>query len=278
MKIQQDLSDSALLNNGVTMPWFGLGVWRAQSGLETKQAVEWALARGYRHIDTASIYGNEQDVGEGLRASGVPREEVFVTTKVWNTDQGYDNTLRAFDASLARLGLDYVDLYLVHWPVKGKFKDTWGALERLYAQQRARAIGVSNFLEHHLEDLLGMANVIPAVNQVEFHPRLQQPGLQRCCREHGIQLEAWAPIMKGRVNDIPELQEIAARHGKTPVQVTLRWELQRGIVTIPKSVHQERIDSNANVYDFLLDEADLARIDALDTGERVGPHPDHIDF
>lgn len=272
------ITDTATLHNGVGMPWFGLGVWRTQEGEETVNAVRWALAHGYRHIDTAAIYQNEHGVGEGVARSGVPREEIFVTTKVWNSDQGYDKTLAAFADSLERINMDYVDLYLVHWPKKGTTKDTWRALESLYEQGKARAIGVSNFLEHHLDDLLSSAKVAPMVNQVEFHPYLQQPELVQYCRQHRIQMEAWAPIMKGRVNDIPEIAALGRKYGKTPIQVTLRWELQREIITIPKSVHRERIEANANVFDFVLDEADLAAMDALDKGERVGPHPDEIDF
>ncbi|MCL4695345.1 MAG: aldo/keto reductase [Candidatus Hydrogenedentes bacterium] len=266
------------LSNGIEMPLLGLGVWRSGPGAETEQAVRWALDAGYRHIDTAAIYQNEESVGKGVAESDVPRDEVFVTTKVWNTDQGYDTTLRAMETSLKKLGLEYVDLYLVHWPVKGKFKDTWRAMEVIYESGKAKAIGVSNFLVHHLEDLLGSAKVAPMVNQVEFHPRLQQPELLAFDQKHGIAHEAWAPIMKGRVNDIPELQAIAKQHGKSPVQVTIRWELQKGVVTIPKSVHQERIVNNADVFDFELTADELATIDGLDAGERVGPHPDEIDF
>jgi len=266
------------LSNGVVMPQLGLGVWRSEPGAETEQAVRWALDAGYRHSDTAAIYQNEESVGKGVTESAVPRDEVFVTTKVWNTDQGYDTTLRAIDVSLKKLGLDYVDLYLVHWPVKGKFKDTWRAMETIYESGRAKAIGVSNFLVHHLEDLLESAKVAPMVNQVEFHPRLQQAELLAYDQKHGIAHEAWAPIMKGRVNDIPELQAIAKKHGKSPVQVTIRWELQKGVVTIPKSVHQKRIVDNADVFDFELSAEEMAIIDGLDAGERVGPHPDEIDF
>jgi len=266
------------LHNGFEMPQFGLGVWRSEPGAETEQAVRWAIEAGYRHIDTAAIYQNEASVGKAVAESGVPREQVFVTTKVWNSDQGYDGALRAFQTSLNKLAMDYVDLYLIHWPVKGKFKETWRAFEHIYGEGRAKAIGVSNFLVHHLEDLLGSAKVKPMVNQVEFHPRLQQPELLAFDQKNEIAHEAWAPIMKGRVNDIPEIQAIAKTHGKTPVQVTLRWELQKGVVTIPKSVKQERIASNVDVFDFELSEKEMAAIDGLDRGERIGPHPDEIDF
>jgi diketogulonate reductase-like aldo/keto reductase len=274
----QSISDGMQLQYGVTMPRLGLGVWRAASGKETQQAVTWALETGYRHIDTATIYENEADVGKAIAASPVARENIFVTTKVWNTDQGYDSTLKAMDASLARLGMDYVDLYLVHWPKPALTRDTWRAMEEIYGCGKAKAIGVSNFLVHHLEDLLEFAEVKPMVNQVEFHPRLQQPELFAFNREHGIVHEAWSPIMKGRVNDVPELQQIAAAHDKTPVHVTLRWQLQKGIVTIPKSVKLARIQSNADLYDFELSEDDMAVIDGLDTGDRISAHPDEIDF
>lgn len=264
--------------NGMRIPQFGLGVWRSAEGPETEQAVAWALEAGYRHIDTAMIYQNEASVGRAVAATGIPREKVFVTTKVWNSDQGYDSTFRAFQCSLDLLGMDYVYLYLIHWPVKGKFVDTWRALEKIYEEGRAKAIGVSNFLVHHLEELLDSALVRPMVNQVEFHPRLQQPELLEFDNRQGIIHEAWSPIMKGKVNDVPEIQTIARRLGKTPVQVTLRWELQKGIVTIPKSVKQERILANAQVFDFALGPEDMSVMDGLDREERVGPHPDHIDF
>lgn len=260
------------------MPWLGLGVFRSQDGAEVEHAIRWALDAGYRSIDTARIYANEAGVGRALRQSTIPREELFVTTKVWNSDQGFDSTLRAFDDSLERLGMDSVDLYLVHWPVHGKYKDTWRALERLYEEGRARAIGVSNFLIHHLEDLLGSARIAPMVNQVEFHPYLQQPALQAFARSNGIQLEAWSPIMKGEAATEPVLLEIGRPYGKTGVQVALRWILQKSIVVIPKSVHQERIVANAAIFDFELTAEDMARIDDLDRHHRYGPDPDNFSF
>lgn len=273
-----DLQDTATLNNGVAMPWFGLGVFKTKPGDEVRNAVQWALARGYRHVDTAALYGNEEGVGAAIRAGEVPRRDVFVTTKVWNSEQGYDKTMAAFEKSLERLGFDYVDLYLIHWPVPGKYKDTWRALEAIYDSGRAKAIGVSNFLEHHLDDLLQSADVVPAVDQVEFHPYLQQPSLQAYCRRHDIQLEAWSPIMKGRVVSVPELVEIGEKYGKNAVQVTLRWMLQKKIVTIPKSSKKQRIEHNADVFDFKLSAEDVACIDELDRGERIGPDPDHVNF
>jgi diketogulonate reductase-like aldo/keto reductase len=274
------IDDTAILHNGVRMPWLGLGVLHITDGEQVENAVRWALEAGYRHIDTATVYGNEVGVGQALKKSGVPRQEIFVTTKVWNSDQGYDNTLAAFEASLQRLKLDYVDLYLVHWPVKDKFNDTWRALETIYDSGRARAIGVSNFLPHHLESLLETARLGPMVNQVEFHPFLQQPDLQALCRDHHIQLEAWRPIVQGRVNQVPELVALANKYDKTPVQITLRWMMQRAIVTIPKSEQEHRIQSNADLYDFELEPSDLAVIDGLDRGERFGEDPDnfHFDF
>ncbi len=273
-------TDTVKLNNGVEMPWLGLGTWQASEGAEVQDAVRHALELGYRHIDTASIYGNERGVGAALRDSGVPRDDVFITTKVWNEDVrgGHDRVLRAFDASLERLGLETVDLYLVHWPVADRFVEAWRALEKLYADGRVRAIGVSNFLRHHLKALLADCHVVPAVNQIEHHPRLQQPDLLAFCREHGIVVEAWSPIMKGRVLQVPELREIGERHGKTAAQVTLRWNLQNGVVTIPKSVHRERIAENADLFDFELSDDEMATIASLDRGERIGADPDHIPF
>ena len=259
---------------GVAMPRLGFGTYKAAPGEEAKESVLAALQVGYRHIDTAALYENEADVAAALRESGVPRDEVFITTKVWDTDQGYDTTLAAFERSIGLLGSEYIDLYLVHWPKPARAEGTWRAMEELLAEGRARAIGVCNHLPHHLQALLGFANVPPAVNQVEFHPRLQQPELQRFCVEHGITLEAWAPIMRGGVFRIPEILEIAKRHGKTAAQVTIRWILQKGIVAIPKSVHAARIAQNADIFNFALSVEEMAVMDSLDTGERIGPHPD----
>ena len=271
------VAETTTLNNGVAMPWFGLGVYKTQEGPEVEQAVAAALEAGYRLIDTAALYGNEKGVGNAIRASGIRREDIFVTTKVWNSDQGYDETLRAFEASLSRLGFDYVDLYLVHWPVKGKYKDTWRALERLYKEGYARAIGVSNFHIHHLEDLLSSCEVKPAVNQVECHPLLTQTELRKFCREQNIAFQAWAPIMKGQL-DLPVLTELAAKYGKTPAQIVLRWDLQSDILTIPKSIRPERIRENANIFDFELSDEDMARIDALNQNSRFGADPDNFNF
>ncbi len=274
----QSITESVELSNGVSMPWLGLGVWQSQEGKEVEQAVKWALEHGYRSIDTAAIYRNEAGVGKAINASGVAREEIFVTTKVWNSEQGFDSTLAAFDQSLKLLNTDYVDLYLIHWPVADKYKDTWRALELLYRENKVRAIGVSNFLVHHLKDLLPFCEIKPMINQVEFHPYLVQPTLLDYCASEGIQLEAWSPLMKGKVTDIPELIRIGEKYHKSAVQVTLRWNLQHGVITIPKSVHQDRIISNADIFDFQLSEDDMAAIDALDRGARVGPDPDNFDF
>lgn len=272
------ISDTTTLHNGVKMPWLGLGVLRSPEGEAVENAVRWALEAGYRSIDTATVYENEAGVGQAIKQSGLPREDIFVTGKVWNTDQGYDTTLQAFETSLKRLDLDYLDLYLVHWPVKGKFRDTWRALETLYDSGRVRAVGVSNFLIHHLESLLETAQVVPMVNQVEFHPYLQQPDLQAFCRKYHIQLEAWRPIMKGQVAQLPELAALGDKYGKNPVQITLRWILQRGIVAIPKSVQKQRIRENADIFDFEIEAGDLALIDRLDQNERLGADPDNFHF
>jgi diketogulonate reductase-like aldo/keto reductase len=271
------IDSTTTLNNGVEMPLFGLGVFRTEVGTETENAVRWALEASYRAIDTAALYRNEAEVGRIVNSGVVTRDQVFVTSKVWVDDLSYDGTKRAFEDSMQRLGLDYVDLYLVHWPVND-WKGAWRALEEIYETQsgRVRAIGVSNFLEHHLDELLSIAKIQPAVNQVEFHPYLQQPSLQQYCRDHQIALTAWAPMMKGRVQEMPTLIEIGEKYGKTAVQVTLRWMLQIGVITIPKSAKQERIESNADLYDFELTDEDIRAIEALDRDERVGTHPDQF--
>jgi len=266
------------LNNGVQMPYLGLGVFECENNSEVIHAVEWALDAGYRHIDTASIYRNEAGVGAGIRHSGMNREDIFVVSKVWNSDQGYDSTKHAFETSLNLLELDYLDLYLIHWPVKGKFIDTWRALEYLYREKRVRAIGVSNFMQHHLESLLNEAEVVPMVNQMEFHPYLVQQDLLDYCRSKSIQYESWSPLMKGRVLEVDLLKELAAKYKKTIVQVVLRWNLQKGVVTIPKSSRKDRIVSNADLFDFYISEEDMHRIDRLDRNLRVGPDPNNFNF
>ena len=271
-----NLKSTTKLANGVEMPWFGLGVFKVQEGQEVIDSVRAAIKAGYRSIDTATVYGNEEGVGQAIRESGVAREELFITTKVWNNDQGYDSTLAAFDLSLGKLGLDYVDLYLVHWPIRAKYKDTWRALEKLYADGKVRAIGVSNFQIDHLEDLLTGAVVKPMVNQVELHPLLSQLELREYCKAQGIQIEAWAPLAQGHLLDNEVIAEIAAHHNKTLPQVILRWDLQNGIVTIPKSVKEERITANADIFDFELSEDEISRINALNNNQRFGSHPDRF--
>jgi diketogulonate reductase-like aldo/keto reductase len=273
-----NITSTVKLNNGVEMPIFGLGVFMSKEGDEVENAVKVALQIGYRHIDTAAIYKNERGVGNAIKASGVARKDIFITSKVWNTDQGYETTLAAFDASLEKLQTDYLDLYLVHWPKGKRSVETWKALEEIYKKGRVKAIGISNFLVHHLKDFLSECKIMPAVNQYEFHPELQQPDLLEYCLKHGIQPEAWSPIMKGRVNDVPLLKELAEKYGKTPVQVTLRWEIQKRIVTIPKSVTPERIISNADIFDFEITNEDMVKIGGLDKNGRIGFHPDEIPF
>ncbi|RJG21617.1 aldo/keto reductase [Paenibacillus thiaminolyticus] len=267
------------LNNGVRMPQLGLGVWRVEEGQQVKESVKTALETGYRLIDTAAIYQNEEGVGEGMRESGVKREDIFLTTKVWNSDQGYDETLRAFDTSLNKLGTDYVDLYLIHWPVPAndKYVDTYKALEKLYADGRVRAIGVSNFHIPHLERILQECSVKPTVNQVECHPRLAQNELREFCTRNEIVLEAWSPLMQG--GDIltnETIGAIAGRHGKTPAQTVIRWHLQKGNIVIPKSVTPSRIRENFDVFDFELTEEEMADINGLNQDKRVGPNPDEF--
>jgi len=272
------LDTTIALRNGVGIPLLGFGTFKVKDGEEVEQAVTSALTIGYRHIDTAMLYRNEAGVGRAIAASGIDRSEIFVTTKVWNTDQGYESTLAAIDGSLGRLGLNFVDLYLVHWPKPQHTADTWRAMEAIQAMGKARAIGVSNFLVHHLDRLYETATVAPAVNQIEFSPHLQSPELVSYCNAQGIVVEAWSPLKHGGIVDDPELSVVAATHGVTVPQVVLRWILQRGIVALPKSVTPSRIASNADLYGFQLDDAEVAAIDAMDRNERVGPDPDHIDF
>lgn len=278
MKKITNLQGTFELHNGVQMPYFGLGVYLSKDGNEVIHAVKDALNHGYRHIDTASIYDNEEGVGQGIRESEVDRKDVFLVSKVWNNDQGYDATLRAFDASLKRLGTDYLDLYLIHWPKGDLSKDTWKALERLYKEKRVRAIGVSNFLKHHLEDLLPSVEIVPMVNQMEFHPYLVQQELLDFCNANNIQYEAWSPLMQGHIFDLEVMKEMAHKYNKTIAQIVLRWDLQKGVVTIPKSSKKERIIANADLFDFEISEADMKALDALDRGKRFGPDPDNFDF
>ncbi|MCS5732955.1 aldo/keto reductase [Herbiconiux sp. CPCC 203386] len=269
------LSPTITLNDGHTMPQLGLGVYKTTDA-EATHAVSFALQHGYRLVDTAAMYLNERGVGDGVRASGLARDEVFVTTKVWFTDNGYESTLRSFDESLDRLGFDYVDLYMIHWPAprNDKYVDTWRALERLRDEGRARSIGVANFHAKHLERLLGETDVLPAVNQVELHPWLPQTELTVFDRSHGILTQDWSPLARGHVLDSGPLAALAAKHGTSPAQVVLRWHVQRGNAVIPKSVTPERIEQNIDVFDFELDADDLAVIASLESGERTGVDPD----
>jgi 2,5-diketo-D-gluconate reductase A len=269
---------NVLLNNGIEIPQLGYGVWRVPAE-ETEKAVAAALDAGYRHIDTAKLYGNEAAVGAAVRASGLDRDEVFVTSKVWNDDQGYDATRRAFDATMERLGFDVLDLYLIHWPMpeQGLAADTWRAMEGLYKEGRIRAIGVSNFHPHHLRALLDHADVVPTVNQVELHPYLQQHEVREANTALGVATEAWAPLAKG--GDLladPVIAQLADKHGRTPAQVVLRWHIQMDTIAIPKSVTPSRIAENLAIFDFELDEDDMAAVARLDRQHRTGPHPDEV--
>ena len=268
------------LNNGVTMPQLGFGVFQVPPN-EAFDAVRTALEVGYRSIDTAAIYGNEEEVGKAIRASGLPREEVFVTTKLWNSDQAYDDALRAFDESMARLGLEVLDLYLIHWPMPAvdRYMDAWRALQRIYEEGRVRAIGVSNFTVRTLQRVIDESGVVPAVNQIELHPRLPQAELRAFHARHGIATESWGPLGQGKgLLEDPVLARLADKHGRTPAQIVLRWHLQLGCIVIPKSVTPSRIAENIDVFDFALDEEDMARIATLDTGERLGFDPETMNM
>lgn len=269
-----NLKDTTTLSNGVKMPWMGLGVFKVTEGEEVIQSVKAAIKNGYISIDTAAIYGNEEGVGQAIKESGVRREDLFITTKLWNSEQGYESTLAAFETSMNKLGLDYLDLYLIHWPGKDKYKETWKAFEKLYKDGRVRAIGVSNFLVHHLEDLLSSAEIKPMVNQVEFHPHLTQKELLAFCKNEGIQLEAWSPLKQGQLLSEPVLEDLAHKYNKSVAQVILRWDLQHGVVTIPKSIKEHRIIENANIFDFELSAEDMDKIDGLNQDSRAGSHPD----
>lgn len=264
-----------ILNNGVQMPQLGFGVWQVPDD-EAFTTVGAALDAGYRSIDTAAAYGNEEGTGKAIARSGIPREELFVTTKLWNSDHGYDAALRAFDSSLEKLGLDHVDLYLIHWPLPAKDTavDTYKALEKIYSEGRARAIGVSNFLPEHLERLIDATSVIPAVNQIELHPHLQQRAARAYHDEQGITTEAWSPLGQGKgLLEVPAIVAIAQKHNVTPAQVVLRWHVQLGNVAIPKSVTPSRIVENIDIFSFELDEEDMAAIRALNEDRRLGPDP-----
>lgn len=270
----ETIQDSVTLHNGVKMPQLGFGVFKVKNGSETVESVKKALEAGYRHIDTAAIYGNEEGVGQAIRESGIPREELFITSKVWNTEQGFEKTLQAYEDSLERLGTEYLDLYLIHWPGTDKYIDTWKALEKLYTDSRVRAIGVSNFHVHHLENLMKHTELKPVINQIELHPRLSQLEIREYCKKHDIKVEAWGPLGQGNLIDEPTINHIADKHGKTAAQVMIRWHLQNDIVVIPKSVTPSRIVENTQVFDFKLSLDEMNQIDSLNLGERYGSNPD----
>jgi methylglyoxal/glyoxal reductase len=263
------LESKARLNNGVEIPYLGLGVYQSPPGKTTAHTVGYALKVGYRHIDTAELYGNETDVGRALRESGIKREDVFITTKVWNSHQGYDSTLHACEGSLGRLGFSYVDLYLVHWPVQGLGNDTWRAMIKLYRGGKARAIGVSNYSIRELNEVLQNSDVVPAVNQVEFHPFLYDEKLLNFCKDNRIQLEAYSPLTRGKKLNHQNIVKVAKKYGKTPAQVLIRWSLQQDIVVIPKSIHEDRIRENSQVFDFNLDREDMKFLNSMNENFRT---------
>lgn len=262
------------LANGVKMPQLGLGVYKMTEPEQTIEAITYAIGTGYRAIDTAAIYENERETGEAVRHSGVSREDLFITSKVWNTDQGYDGTLRAFETSLEKLGLDYLDLYLTHWPITGKYADTYKAIERLYDEKLIRATGVSNHHAHHLEKIFVKANIAPMVNQIELHPRLTQEPLRSFCKENDIAVTSWSPLARGTLLTEPTLLQIAEQYDKTSAQVIIRWHLQNNLIVIPKSVTPERIRENSEVADFQLSSAEMDSINGLNLDERTGTDPD----
>lgn len=274
------------LNNGVLMPAIGFGTWQTPDGQTAVDSVRKALECGYRHIDTAAIYGNEKSVGQGIAESGIDRRSLFITTKLWNSERGYDSTIRAFEKSLDDLGLEYLDLYLIHWPaVEKQFGDwtqinldTWRAMERLYDEGRIRAIGVSNFMPHHLEPLMDAAVVVPAVNQIEYHPGQMQQECVDYCRRNGIVVEAWSPLGTGRLLDNELLVRLAEKYGKSVAQLCIRWALQNGTAPLPKSVTPSRIEQNLDVYDFKISDADMKAIDAMPYAGGSGLVPDEVDF
>lgn len=265
-----------ILSNGVEMPMLGLGVYKMTNKEETIAAITHALSTGYRAIDTASLYNNEEEVGQAIKQSQIPREELFITTKVWNSDQGYDETLKAFEVSLKKLDLDYIDLYLTHWPVAEKYVDTYRAIERLYEEKLIRVPGVSNHHTHHLEKIMANANVLPAVNQIECHPYLSQQPLRAFCKEHNITVTAWSPLGRGNVLEDETLIQIGKQHGKSTAQVILRWHYQNDVIAIPKSVTPKRIEENAAIFDFQLTEEDMILINTLNQNKRYGKDPDNF--
>lgn len=270
---ENPLKQTIMLNNGISMPILGLGVWKTKSG---KEAVLNALEAGYRHIDTARIYDNEVDVGQAIRESGIPRKEIFITTKLWNADQGSDKTRKALENSLDRLGIDFVDLYLIHFPVTSKRMDSWKELEKLYHDKLCKAIGVSNYTIIHLTELLKNSQITPAVNQVEFHPFLNQIHLLEYCKKHKIQLEAYSPLAHGQKIEDPTIAKIAQKYDKTPAQILIRWAIEQKIVVIPKSIKKERIIENSKVFDFAISEEDMKILNSLDEDFRTCWDPSEV--
>ena len=264
------------LANGVEMPYLGLGVYKADDGDEVINAIHYALDAGYRLIDTAAFYDNEEGVGKAIKTAEVSREDIFVTSKLWIDDQGAEATADAFENSLNKLGLNYLDLYLIHWPVPGKYLESWKVLQELYEEGKIKAIGVSNCLQHHLESIEKLGGVQPMVLQNEYHPKLIQEKLLDYCKNKNIQYQAWSPLMRGDILENSTIKEIAKDKGKTAAQIVLRWDLQKGVTAIPKSVHKDRIVENADIFDFELSNEELKRIDALEDGTRTGAHPDHF--
>lgn len=270
------LDEGTVLANGVTMPWVGLGTYKLRHPKAVERAVHTALDAGYQGIDTAALYQNEREIGSALKGSSVSRENLFITTKLWNTDHGYSNTLAAFDESRRKLGVDYIDLYMIHWPVKGQLRETWRAMEILYNRGDVRAIGVSNFESADLEELMRHCEIAPHVNQVEYHPRLAQKKLMHYCHQNNIQLEAWSPLMQGEILHESLIKQIAEKHDKTPAQVVLRWALQNGIPVIPKSGTPSRIRENIDIFDFELPIEDMVNLHFLNDNQRIGSEPDQF--
>ncbi|MEN3325062.1 aldo/keto reductase [Mariniflexile soesokkakense] len=273
-----NINDKTILNNGVKMPWLGFGVYLIEDGAAVNNAVRKALETGYRSIDTAAVYKNEIGVGKAINESGIAREDIFLTTKVWNDNLRKKRVSEAFEESLKKLNTDYVDLYLIHWPVNNFYLDAWNEMEKIYKSGRAKAIGVSNFMIPHLQNILNVCEVKPAVNQIEFHPLLVQPELLKFCKEQHIQLEAWSPLIQGQVTEINAISELAKKYGKSAAQIVLRWNLQHGVVTIPKSSKPDRIVENSELFDFELSNLDMELLNSLNEGKRIGPDPYNFDF